>query len=566
MKFNGEIQKLLQRKCHNEQDYYHQVVWPFLDILDIPQENSVRYPQFRISTFLGEQRTDFLILIGDIPVMAVEAKFQTKKFEEAKEQVKFFSTNFDPITKAVRKQTVPFQLVLAGNKAQLFRITIKADGITPDLKPLRGFLEWSDLLKESEAFRQVPILERGQIALELVKEVTAPDVLISAQAYQFLDDMFKTLKDFRHFEHLDQTIECLNDLIMGAVSNEDLERILLKHDLSARNQKKVLGVLNLYRLDFLTTPAFAYAYRQFVGRNFMGDSYGIQIRVKEKGRWRRKNVGRYLTPIEVIQFMVELAGIGAKDKVFDFACGSGGFLGEIIGKVKEQTDGDYSGFIRNNLFGCDIDPFSVSTAKTFLTLLYPSLKDDFHVFQHNGLYSEDVKKPQIQEDVGIKKYIKEGIFDLIISNPPGNKEYSGTNPGFVRKKYGIETFFWDVVPFVRRAIELSNKENGRICLVVPDGYMSDSQLQFLRTETMRSCRINAVISLPRIFKYNNASMTIIYMERTQKQKSKHITLLASLPLKVRTESDEEELVNINSELSNILAKYRELERENEKNM
>lgn len=507
-----------------------------------------------------------MVLIGDVPIMAVEAKFRAKKFEEAKEQVKFFSTNFDPLTKAVRKQTVPFQLVLAGNKAQLFRITIKADGITPDLKPLRGFLEWSDLLKESEAFRQVPILERGQIALELVKQATAPDVLTSAQAYQFLDDMFQTFKNFRQFEHLDQTIKCLNDIILGEVSKEDLERILFKHNLSSREQKKVQRVLNLYRLDFLTTPAFAYAYRQFVGRNFMGDSYGIQIRVKEKGRWKRKNVGRYLTPIEVIQFMVELAGVKARDKVFDFACGSGGFLGEIIGKVKEQGDGHYSKFIRNNLFGCDIDPFSVSTTKTFLTLLYPSLKDDFRVFQHNGLYSEDVKKPQIQEDIGIKRYIKGGTFDLIISNPPGNKEYSGTNPGFVRKKYGIETFFWDVVPFVRRAIELTKRESGRICLVVPDGYMADSQFQFLRTETMKGCRINAVISLPRIFKYNNASMTIIYMERTQKQKSKHKTLLASLPLKVQTESDEEELVNINSELSNILTIYRELERENRKKM
>lgn len=142
MKFNGEIQKLLQRKCHNEQDYYHQVVWPFLDILDIPQENSVRYPQFSIRTFLGEQRTDFLILVNDIPILAVEGKNLAKKFEEAKKQVKFFSTNFDPSPKGVRKQTVPFQLVLAGNKAQLFKIVINPDGITPELKALDGFFEW----------------------------------------------------------------------------------------------------------------------------------------------------------------------------------------------------------------------------------------------------------------------------------------------------------------------------------------------------------------------------------------------------------------------------------------
>jgi type I restriction-modification system DNA methylase subunit len=561
MKFNGEIQKLVQRKCHNEQDYYHQVVWPFLDILGIPQENSVRYPQFSIRTFLGEQRTDFLILVNDIPILAVEGKNLAKKFEEGKEQVKFFSTNFDPSPKGVRKQTVPFQLVLAGNKAQLFKIVINPDGITPELKALDGFFEWGDLLREAGNFKSiVPIVERGQIAFPIVKEVTAPEVLASTQASQFLQDLFNSITLYQQFKNPDEPVLCLNDILQVLFSNGDLTKTFAKYNLPARIQKKVNSVIPWYNFKTLPRPTIAYAYREFVSDSFDGVSYMIQQNGSKKRKPQAKDVGRYITPIEVIKFMVELVGIDAEDKVIDFACGSAGFLGEAIGRVKKKTNGNYQDFIRKNLFACDIDPFAVSTSKTFLSLLYPELKEEFNIFQHNGLYSETLKKPQMPEEKGLERSIKAGIFDLVISNPPGNKEYSGTNANFVRKKFKIESFFWDVVPFMKRAFELTKSEGGRICLLVPDGFCTNEQLQFIRDEAMKNCQVNAIISLPRIFKNNNAQMSIIYLKKTRKKDKKRNTLLASIPLKVPKEG-EEEAVNINSELANILTTYKEFEKE-----
>jgi len=562
MKLNGEIQKLLEIKCPNEQAYYQYVITPIFELLGIPKKPEVCFPQFPIKTFLGDQRTDYLILVGDVPILAVEAKNHAKKFDEGKNQVKFFSTNFDPIPPKVRKQTVPFQLVLAGNKAQLYKIIINPDGITPELKPLEGFFEWKDLQNEAQNFKSVvSIVERGQIALPLVKEVTALEVLASTQASQFLQDLFASIKSYKEFKNPDESIVCFNDILQTLFSNGDLTGTFTKYNLPARIQKNINSVIPLYNYNTLPRPTIAYAYREFVSKSFAGVSYLTQRKAENKKKLKPKNVGRYLTPIEVIKFMVELAGVEGCDKVIDFACGSAGFLGEVIGRVKEKSNENFHDFIRKNLFACDIDPFAVSTSKTFLSLLYPELKEEFNIFQHNGLYSETLKKTEIPEDKGLDKSIKAGAFDLVISNPPGNKRYSGTNAYFVRKKFDIVKILWDVVPFVKRALELTKSEGGKICLLVPGGFCTNMQLQFIRDEAIKDCQVNAIVSLPRIFKNNNAQMSIIYLEKTKVKDKKQKTLLASIPLKVPKE-DGEELVNINSELSTILKEYRELEKEN----
>ena len=41
---------------------------------------------------------------------------------------------------------------------------------------------------------------------------------------------------------------------------------------------------------------------------------------------RGKGLGQYFTPRPIVDFMIELADISLKDKVLDFASGSGGFL------------------------------------------------------------------------------------------------------------------------------------------------------------------------------------------------------------------------------------------------
>ncbi|MCI0595594.1 MAG: SAM-dependent methyltransferase, partial [candidate division Zixibacteria bacterium] len=372
----------------------------------------------------------------------------------------------------------------------------------------------------------------------------------SQQWGQLFEGMYGILKKSRRFSHDDKVIECLNDLLLTSLRNpKKIDSVMRDFGLRSREQDHLKAHLSWYKIQDVAGPTVAYAYREFVSRNFTGKSYGL------------KKVGRYLTPAEVIKFMVSLCGVKPSDKVMDFACGSGGFLGEITSQISVQTNTGLAPFVRSNLFATDIDPFSVSTSRTFLSLLYPDLSDDFKVFRHNALYSENPKISKEHED-RLPDSINEGSFDLVVSNPPAYNKYSGTNPAFVRKKYKLDKMFWDVVPFLRRAISLVKPEGGRICVVVPDGFTANAHLKFLRDEVARQCQLRAIVSLPRIFKNNSAKMSILFMHRTKRKNFDRKVLLASIPLKGVTENGKEETVNINAEFDYILDEFKKMERQN----
>lgn len=552
MKHNGEIQRLLQTKCRNEREYYDLVLNPLFDHLGIPRITETgakpRWPEFPIKTYLGDQETDYLILVDDIPVVACEAKPRTNQFEGAKKQVQFFATNFDPKRPGVRKQTVPFVLVATGKIAKMYKVTVGPDGLTPVFEELDGLLEWHELVEIAETYKKIGarIPYREIEAIPLLPEQSFE----ADQMRQIFEEISQALRGSRSIRDDDTRIRCHNEILLQALKKKAFDPIFERYKLAKWRRTRIEEVLSWYELDRVAGPTMAYAYRQFVAYNFIGEAFGY------------RNVGRYLTPIEVIRFMVRLVDVKPSDRVIDFASGSGGFLGEIAGRVRERFPDRAEDFIKNNLIGMDIDPFSVSTTKTFLSLLYPRMSGEFKVFQHNGLYSEDIGNPEILEDRGVARYVQEGTFDVVISNPPGNDSYSGTNASYVRQKYGQYTYFQDVFLFMRRAIELAKPDGGRICLIVPNGFLSNARaFQSLRDEIMRHCQIKLIVSLPRLFKGNNASMAVVYIVRSSEPDKEQEALLASIPLEYKYTDEETgetiyERVNIEAEFDHILEGFK----------
>jgi hypothetical protein len=85
--------------------------------------------------------------------------------------------------------------------------------------------------------------------------------------------------------------------------------------------------------------------------------------------------------------------------------------------------------------------------------------------------------------------------------------------------------------------------------------------QNLRDEIMRHCQIKLIVSLPRLFKGNNASMAVIYMVRSREPDREQEVLLASIPLEYEYTDEETgetiyERVNIEAELDRILKEFK----------
>ena len=67
-----------------------------------------------------------------------------------------------------------------------------------------------------------------------------------------------------------------------------------------------------------------------------------------------KEMGVVLTPRHITRFAVEVLGIGPRDRVFDPACGTGGFLISAMEAIRASRPGEYNAFRNDGLFGVEI--------------------------------------------------------------------------------------------------------------------------------------------------------------------------------------------------------------------
>jgi type I restriction enzyme M protein len=294
---------------------------------------------------------------------------------------------------------------------------------------------------------------------------------------------------------------------------------------------------------------------------FTGESQHRPVRVGRSSRYR--NVARYFTPTEVAQQMVRLAAPKSRERVIDIATGSGGYPAECVSYIA-QAEGDREAqeFLTKRLVAVDDDPFCISCTRELLTFLYPQHSRRLRVFVHNSLYRRAPADSEIVEDVAAERHLRPGLYDLVIGNPPGNDEYSGTNPDEIARQWANrfghdEGGLMDHHCFIRRAVELAQPHGGRLCMLVPDGLLARDNrgIPKLRSELMRDCELRAVISLPRVFKNNNARMAIIYLVRNRRWNANRKVLLASVHASWKDEAGVEQTTDLFGELETIVDRY-----------
>ena len=153
----------------------------------------------------------------------------------------------------------------------------------------------------------------------------------------------------------------------------------------------------------------------------------------------------------------------------------------------------------------------------------------------------------------------------MIGNPPGNDEYSGTNRREIERQWKArfghtKGGLMDHHCFVRRAIELARPDGGRICLVLPEGFLTRGKREMpeLRQDVARECELRLVITLPRVFKNNNARMAIVYMVRTTNPDARRKVLLAEVREEWRDADTVEHTTDLFGELERIVSAHSDL--------
>ncbi len=524
----------MARERFSEDDYKATVLEPKLERLNYPHRDinfCTRGSSNRFRTWSGDHDPDYIFWFQGKPILDVEAKPRESQFDrEAFPQATFHARNFvSPGTTEV--QTIPYILCAAGERMEMFRAVPTETSIDIHFERLPRLLSWQELIQQVQA----------TLRPATVQQVSQTTLGLDALAHTF-DEIYQVLSgaSSKVGKNPDEILMKLNDILLQTVQGVELEKIQALSNLSKRAINRLSTPLFRYPLHEIKSNHLAYAYRKFVTQFFQGKS----------AAFNGMDIGRYLTPSEIIDFMVKLSDPQPDERIIDFACGSGGFVGAVAFHVAQSHSSD--SFLQNNLFACDVDPFAVSTTKTFLQLLLSLSPDaNLNIFRKNGLVSGKI---HLWEERDLTNVLQPRSFDLVISNPPAGDVYQIGADEKVREVFPLSfpgRKLQNGPLFVVRAIQLA-KIGGGICLIIPDGILANEKLQYVRDFIDQNCEVRLVVSLPRVFPNVPSKMSILFMERVPHPKPKQRRFMAKVREKDEVTGEEPTL---ESELTSILQEY-----------
>ncbi|EIJ34520.1 restriction endonuclease subunit M [Thiothrix nivea] len=228
----------------------------------------------------------------------------------------------------------------------------------------------------------------------------------------------------------------------------------------------------------------------------------------------RGSFGQYFTPRPIVKFIVDVLPITHDSLVLDTSCGSGGFLLHALEKVRQEASEFYEPtstehwkhwheFAEKKLYGIEINE-QISRAAKMNMIIH----DDGHtnVITADGLLT-DTRLQAISKNLGFQY----GRFDFIITNPPFGSAVKLTEQAYLQTySFGQKDTTWldlknsgvknrdtqsTEVLFIEQCHQFLT-EGGYLAIVIPDGVLTNSSLQYVRDQIEDWYRIVAVVSLP----------------------------------------------------------------------
>lgn len=312
-------------------------------------------------------------------------------------------------------------------------------------------------------------------------------------------------------------------VIAGATNKENLNNICRLFEDAKSQWRDVFKTNDEIEIpENVVVPAvsFLQKYRLF-GSNLqvIDDAFEHLINLDAKGE-----KGQYFTPRHVIDMTVKMLNPTSKDFLVDTASGSCGFLLHAMQYVwnkeltKEKFGDSYDvkqkDYAEKHLFGIDFDPRSVKIGKAMMLIAGDGKTNVTYANSLDSeIWSEEAKarfRPFLrtfkdpEENRRNQEKMQDFNFDIVLTNPP----FAGEIKGVILNNYDLG-FKWDKnfqktskhqnkvtrdILFIERNLNFL-RPGGRIAIVLPQGVLNNTNMEYVREYLFEKTRILAVVGL-----------------------------------------------------------------------
>lgn len=210
--------------------------------------------------------------------------------------------------------------------------------------------------------------------------------------------------------------------------------------------------------------------------------------------------GEFYTPRAITDFVVKMVNPKIGENVADFACGTGGFLVSALNHMKENVSDTRSNEVfQQSFYGVEKKslPYLLCTTNMLL---------------------HDINEPMIIRGNSLEKNVRDyednDKFNIILMNPP----YGGTEKKSVQQNFPTELRNSETADLFMVEILYRLKENGRVGIVLPDGFLfgTDNTKIAIKKKLLEECNLHTIIRLPgSIFApYTSIATNLLFFDKT----------------------------------------------------
>lgn len=451
---------------------------------------------------LAGKRPDYVLYSGDTPLIVIEAKKPGARIDEALEQ----GINY--------ARAIDAPLVFATDG-----VFCKSFHTLANRTPILNGEEVDEFMREALALRYLTNFEVNTVSPKVQYD--------RKELIRIFDEANNMLRGDGLRAGIERFGEFANILFLKLVSeNEQFKResgIKSKFDVTLCSWDSIKNIPISARIEYINNTVYTRLNQLYnteiftpltirddtilkeimdkldplmltdVDSDVKGDAFEYFLKASTS---TKNDLGEYFTPRHIVKTMVRLVNPQIGEKIYDPFCGTGGFLIESFR------------YIHNNM------PRNPQTEKMLReeTVYGNEITNTARITKMNMILAGDGHS-NIKMIDSLANPV-DSKFDIVLANMPYSQK---TKYGY---KYPLPSNNGDSI-CVQHCIKAINSasENGRIALVVPEGFLFRKDLTKTREYLLNNCQLQSIISLPQgvFLPYTGVKTDIIYATKVNQK-------------------------------------------------